>query len=200
MTVSGRPRGSAAVSCPILSVARGAMTDMALSPHHTDVFSHLPVLLMRELDTPVVASLVQRLLDAGWRSGQLRHRVGGAPSQGSPERDAAHLAELLRGLTAVVAPDIEHAEQLRRREADQAQAARDAPPAATPEVRDQHLAAMRAELGVAPRRRADPEPRTRPACSLCDGEGAFFVTHEVHLCGRCVAALATGEARLSQTG
>ena len=173
---------------------------MDTSSHHSDVFSHLPVLLMRELDTAVVAAVLQRLVEAGWRAGQLRHRVGGAPSQGSVERDAAHLAELLTGLTAVTAPDLEHAEQLRRRQADRDRAARDATQPATPEVRDRHLAAMRAELGVAPRRRADPEQRTRPACSLCDGEGAFFVTHDVHLCGRCVAALATGEARLSHTG
>ena len=63
-----------------------------------------------------------------------------------------------------------------------------------------HLEQMRAELGVPPRRRAPSEPRTRPACSLCDGEGAYFVTHEVHLCHRCVAALASGEARVRRTG
>ena len=173
---------------------------MAVSPHHSDVFSHLPVLLMRELDTPVVADLLRRLLAAGWRSGQLRHRVGGALSQGSVERDAAQLVELLTSLTGLVAPDVEHTRQLRRREADRESASEQAPVPATPAVREQHLAAMRADLGVAPRRRVDAEPRTRPACSLCAGEGAFFVTHDVHLCGRCVAALATGEARLSQAG
>ena len=62
------------------------------------------------------------------------------------------------------------------------------------------LEQMRAGLGGAPRRRPPSEPRTRPACSLCAGEGAFFVTHDVHLCSRCVEVMATGEARLSRTG
>ena len=46
------------------------------APHHPDVFSHLPALLMRELETPEVAAVLVELVAAGWRPGQLRHRVG----------------------------------------------------------------------------------------------------------------------------
>lgn len=40
----------------------------------------------------------------------------------------------------------------------------------------------------------------RPSCSLCTGEGAIPVTDDVRLCRRCVAAMASGRARLSDTG
>jgi hypothetical protein len=61
------------------------------------------------------------------------------------------------------------------------------------------VARIRGELGLVPGRRPVVEPRTRPACSLCDGEGSFFVSRDVHLCPRCVEVLATGEARLART-
>lgn len=170
------------------------------SPHHTDVFSHLPVLLMRELDTEPVAEVLDALLAAGWRPGQLRHRVGAEPAQGSPERDAAHLLEVLRGLRQQPCPDVAHAEALAQRAADRAAEQARTPPPAAPEVRDAHLAQIRAGLKGVPRRRSEPEPRTRPACSLCAGEGSYFVTRAVHLCRRCVDALASGEVRLQQTG
>jgi len=172
----------------------------ASSPHHSDVFSHLPVLLIREMATAPVAALLEQLITAGWRPGQLRHRVGAAPSQGSVERDAAALVALLTALTSVPAPDVEHAARRRERAQDQEREAAQAPVPATHEAQQQHLARMRTSLGVPPRRPAGPEPRTRPACSLCAGEGAFFVTHDVHLCSRCVEVMATGEARLSRTG
>ena len=172
----------------------------AISPHHGDVFSHLPVLLMREMATAPVAALLGQLINAGWRPGQLRHRVGAAPSQGSVERDAAALVELLDALTRCPAPDAAHAARRSERSLAREREAAEAPLPATPEARQQHLAQMRAALGVPPRRRPEPEPRTRPACSLCAGEGAFFVTHDVHLCSRCVEVMATGEARLSRTG
>lgn len=172
----------------------------ASSLHHSDVFSHLPVLLMREMATAPVAALLEQLIAAGWRPGQLRHRVGAAPSQGSVERDAAALVALLTVLTNEPAPDAEHAATRRERAQAREQEAAQAPVPATPEAQQQHLAQMRAALGVPPRRPVAPEPRTRPACSLCAGEGAFFVTHDVHLCRRCVEVMATGEARLSRTG
>ena len=62
------------------------------------------------------------------------------------------------------------------------------------------LAEIRAGLKGAPKRRPEPVPRTRPECSLCSGEGAYFVTRDVHLCRRCVDVMATGQARLSSTG
>lgn len=170
------------------------------SPHHSDVFSHLPVLLMRELDVPEVAELLAVLVASGWRPAQLRHRMGAAVAQGSVERDAQHLRSLLTSLATRPSPDAQHALVLRQREQDRCRVQAEAPVPAAPEVAERHLAGMRAELGVPPHRRARPEPRTRPDCSLCSAESAYFVTHEVHLCGRCVAALATGEARLSGTG
>ena len=170
------------------------------SPHHTDVFSSLPVALMRELDTPAVAEVLDALVTAGWRPGQLRSRVGSAPSQGSHERDAAHLADLLRELLAQTPPDVAHVREMRERERVRAQELADRPAPAAPEVRERALAEIRAGLKGAPAPRPQPEPRTRPACSLCDGEGSYFVTRDVRLCRRCVAVLATGEARLRSAG
>ena len=170
------------------------------APHHPDVFSHLPALLMRELDTPQVAAVLEELLAAGWRPGQLRHRVGAAPAQGSVERDAAHLLELLRGLREQPCPDALHTQQVAEREARRRWEDEATPPPASPEVREARLAEIRASLKAAPRRRPEPEPRTRPDCSLCAGEGAYFVTREVHLCARCVEVLASGSARLRETG
>ena len=172
----------------------------ASSPHHSDVFSHLPALLRREMDTRPVAELLDTLVADGWRPGQLRHRVGAAPSQGSVARDAEQLTALLSSLAAGPSPAAKHAAVLRERELDRACELAAAPVPAAPAVAAQHLARMREDLRVPARRRTEPEPRTRPSCSLCDGEGAYFVTRDVHLCSRCVAVLATGEARLSRTG
>ena len=172
----------------------------ARSPHHSDVFSHLPVSLMRELDTEPVAALVEQLLAAGWHTGQLRHRVGAEPAQGSPDRDAAHLQVLLEQLLDATPPDVAYAAEKAEREEQRAFEREQTPPPASPEVRDRAIAEIRADLKGLPRRRHEPEPRTRPECSLCAGEGAYFVTREVHLCSRCVSVLATGEARLSSTG
>jgi hypothetical protein len=170
------------------------------SPHHTDVFSHLPVLLVRELDGEPVAEVLDELIAAGWRPGQLRHRVGGAPAQGSVQKDAAQVLELLRALRDQPCPDIAHAREVEERERQRLWEQENAPEPASPEVRDAHLARIRAGLKGVPQRRAQPEPRVRPACSLCAGDGAYFVTREVHLCKRCVDVLATGQARLSDVG
>ena len=170
------------------------------SPHHADVFSHLPALLMRELDSEPVAAVLDELVRAGWRPGQLRHRVGAEPAQGSVEKDAAHLLALLRGLTGQTCPDALH-EQEKQERARQRQWEREqAPEPASPEVRQARIEQIRAGLKGVPRRRPEPEPRTRPSCSLCAGEGAYFVTRDVHLCKRCVDVLATGQARLRETG
>jgi len=169
------------------------------SPHHADVFSALPVGLVRALDTPAVAEALDALVAAGWRTGQLRSRVGAEASQGGHERDAAHLTGVLQALRAQTPPDVQHARELAERERARAWEREHAPTPASPQVREQALAEIRAGLrGASPRRR-EPEARTRPACALCPGEGSFFVTREVRLCRRCVGVLATGEARLSST-
>lgn len=172
----------------------------ARSPHHSDVFSHLPVALMRELDTPAVAEVLDALVLAGWRPGQLRSRVGSEPSQGTPERDGAHLTALLASLRTQTPPDVAHAREVQERARARERDREHGPAPASPETRDRALAAIRAGLRGAPARRPPVEPRTRPACSLCGGEGSYFVTRDVRLCRRCVAVLATGEARLSSTG
>jgi hypothetical protein len=169
------------------------------SPHHTDVFSHLPALLMRELDTEPVAEVLDALVAAGWRPGQLRHRVGAAPAQGTVTQDAAALLELLRGLLAQTAPDVAHAREVEERERRRRREAEQTPPPASPGVRDASVRAIRAQLKGAPKRCGEQEPRTRPSCSLCASDSAYFVTREVHLCKRCVDVLATGQARLSDT-
>jgi hypothetical protein len=167
------------------------------SPVHADVFSHLPALLMRAMDAPDVAALLDRLLAAGWRAGQLRHRVGAAPAQGSVADDAAHLRGLLERLLADPCPDAVRAQEVAAAEEQRRWREQTAPRAASPEVRQAHLASIRAQLKGAPAPRRAPEPRLRPACSLCAAEGAYFVTRKVHLCPRCVEVLASGSARLA---
>ena len=166
------------------------------SPHLVDVVSSLPVLLVRALDADRAGREVDALVAAGWRPGQLRARIGAEPSQGSPERDADHVLELLRALAGEVPPDVAHARELERRRREREDERARAPRPASPEVRRRSVERIRTELGLGPRRTAVTEPRTRPACNLCGGEGSFFVTPELHLCSRCVAVLATGEARL----
>ena len=170
------------------------------SPYAAEVFDGLPALLARELEGDVADEVLAELVAAGWRTGQLRHRIGGEPTQGSVEKDAAHVLALLRSLREVPCPDLLHAQQVQDREEQRRWEQESAPQPADPEVRDAHLARIRAGLKGAPRRRPEPPPRTRPTCSLCPGEGAYFVTRDVHLCPRCVQVLASGRARLSATG
>ena len=170
------------------------------SPHHTEVFSHLPALLRRELDSAAVAQVLDDLVAQGWRPGQLRHRVGAEPAQGSVEKDAAQLLELLISLRTQDCPDVLHerVKQARARQREWEQ--QHAPRPASPHVRQARIDEIRKGLKGAPRRRREPQPRVRPACSLCQGEGAYFVTRDVHLCTRCVDVMATGQARLSEAG
>jgi hypothetical protein len=165
-----------------------------------DVVQSLPAVLVRALDQQQAALEVAALVADGWRTGQLRSRVGAEPSQGSPERDAEQVVAVLHALRTTTPPDVAHARELARRRLEREDALARAPRPASPEVRRRSVERIRTELGLAPRRMVRPEPRTRPACSLCDGEGSFFVSPEVHLCPRCVAVLATGEARLVATG
>jgi hypothetical protein len=170
------------------------------SPVHADVFSHLPALLVRELDAPDVAALLDRLVTAGWRPGQLRHRVGAAPAQGSVQADGVHLRALLEQLLAGPCPDAVRARELAAAQQERRWRELTASRPASPEVRQAHLSAIRAGLKGAPAPRAAPRPRLRPTCSLCPAEGGYFVTREVHLCRRCVEVLASGSARLVGAG
>jgi ribosomal protein S14 len=169
----------------------------ARSPHHTDVFSQLPSRLMRELDADDVAAALDALVAAGWRPGQLRSRIGAEPSQGSVERDAAAVRLLLERLRTEQCPDARHARERAEQQQELARQREQAPPPADPEVRDRWISEIRASLrSTPPRRSRAVEPRTRPACALCDGESAFFVRRDVHLCRQCVDLLSAGEVRL----
>ena len=170
------------------------------SPHHTDVFSQLPSRLMHELDDADVAAVLADLVEAGWRPGQLRSRIGAEPSLGSPDRDAQQVLDVLRRLREQTPPDIAHARELERRRRAREDERATAPRPASPETAGRSAQRIRTELGLLPARRPAAEPRTRPSCSLCDGEGSFFVSRDVHLCPRCVEVLASGEARLVATG
>ena len=170
------------------------------SPSLADVVGSLPALLVRALDLEQAGREVDALVTAGWRTGQLQARIGAAPSLGSPDRDADQVLALLRALRDEVPPDVAHARELEQRRRDREDELARAPQPASPEVRRRSVERIRSELGLAPSRRPSTEPRTRPACCLCDGEGSFFVSRDVHLCPRCVAVLATGEARLVRTG
>ncbi len=169
------------------------------SLHLPDVVRSLPASLVRALDADAAGREADALVAAGWRTGQLRARIGAEPSQGSPDRDADQVLVVLRALRDETPPDVAHARELeQRRRAREDERAR-APRPASPEARQRSVQRIRDELGLAASRQRPAEPRTRPACSLCDGEGSFFVSRDVHLCPRCVAVLATGEARLAVT-
>jgi hypothetical protein len=170
------------------------------SPSLADVVDRFPGLLVRALDAEQAGREVDALVAAGWRPGQLGARIGATPSLGSPDRDADQVLGLLRSLRDEVPPDVAHAREREQRRRDRADERARAPQPASPEVRRRSVERIRRELGLTPSRRTPAEPRTRPACSLCDGEGSFFVSREVHLCTRCVAVLATGGARLAQAG
>jgi hypothetical protein len=161
-----------------------------------DVVQSLPAVLVRALDQQRAALEVDALVAAGWRTGQLRSRIGAEPSQGSPERDAEHVLAVLRALRSETPPDVAHARERERRRQEREDERARAPAPASPEVRRRCVERIRAELGLVPRRTVAHQHRARPACNLCDGEGSFFVSPEVHLCQRCVTVLATGEARL----
>lgn len=155
---------------------------------------------MRELDTPAVADLLERLLSAGWRAGQLRHRVGAEPSQGSVEGDAVHLQALLERLLEQECPDARHARERAEQQAQRAHEQAQAPRPADPEVRERWISEIRTSLkSTPPRRRSEHQVRVRADCALCSAESTFFVRRDVHLCRRCVDLLATGEVQLSST-
>jgi hypothetical protein len=162
------------------------------SPHHADVFSHLRAAVARELQTPDLAALLDELLARGWRTWQLRHRVGALPSQPSSAQDAEVIAAHLRGLLAEESPQARHDEERARRRWERAEAERTAPRPATPEDRERWIETIRVGLKGRPRP-ARPQPvRVRPECTLCEGESEFFVRRDVHLCAGCVDLLAAG--------
>ena len=178
------------------------LTDVGLFPDpprrlpretHTAVFGALPTRLARELDKPAVAALVTKLLDRGWRSGQLAARVGGCPAAANP---ALGLRVLLTALQGEPTPEQRAAAERARRAASTP----DPPAAASAQVKARYLAQIRRELGLAAAPPRPPAVRLRPPCALCGGASGFFVTRQVRLCTSCVQLLEGGHARLVAAG
>lgn len=162
------------------------------SPHATDVFSQLRVAVSRALDTEEVGGLLDELVGRGWRPWQLRHRVGGLPTQPTSEQDAAVIVACLRQLREEPSPQARYDEEQARRRSERAAARRDAPVPAGPAERDRWIAVIRSSLKGPPRVVTPAPMRVRPDCALCQGESDFFVRRDVHLCARCVDLLAAG--------
>lgn len=159
---------------------------------HDEVFGGLPALTARVLDEADVAAAVRVLLDAGWRPAQIGLRVGALPAAPDP---VASVLVLLRQLAEAESP--QQVWQRQRAEQARPQATDDGHRVATDEERARWVAEARRSLGVPLRRR--PEPAAEPVrrCASCTGEGTFFVTRTVRLCGACVALLDSGRVRLA---
>ncbi len=162
------------------------------SPHHADVFSQLRAAVGNELATEDVSDLLERLVGAGWRPWQLRHRVGALPAQPSSVQDAEVIVALLRRLLTEPSPQERYDQERVRRDHDRAAAERDAPTPADPGDRDRWIAVIRSGLKGRPRVVVPAPLRLRPDCAVCQGESDFFVRRDVHLCARCVDLLAAG--------
>lgn len=159
---------------------------------HDEVFGGLPALTGRALDDADVAAAVRVLLDAGWRPAQVGSRVGALPA--APDPVTAVLA-LLRQLAEAESP--QQAWERQRAERARLQAPDDGHRVATDEERARWVAEARRSLGMPPRRRAEPAPEPVRRCASCTGEGTYFVTRSVRLCGACVALLDSGRGRLA---
>jgi hypothetical protein len=167
-------------------------TTPSTSPHHADVFSHLRVAVVRELDAAEVGALLDELVARGWRPWQLRHRVGSLPTQPTSQQDAEVITALLRQLLDEPSPQARYEQERARREQERAQAEREAPVPAAAEARDRWIAVIRSSLKHRPRVVIPASLRVRPDCAVCQGESEFFVRRDVHLCARCVDLLAAG--------
>ena len=161
---------------------------------HEAVFGLLPASTAAALDDPAVAAAVRPLLERGWRPAQLAARVGALPASGDPVGAVvAFLAQLLERDTPQQAWERERAA---RADAAAVRAAQ-TPPPASDEVRAHWVAHARRSLGLPPRAVAPAAAAPARACASCPGEGTFFVTREVRLCGACVALLGSGRAHLA---
>ena len=161
---------------------------------HEQVFGALPASTARALDVPEVAAAVRRLLERGWRPAQLAARVGALPAAPDPvPAVTAFLEQLLDRDSPSTAWAREQAERDRER-AERRPAPGDV---ASEAARAHWVAEARRTLGLPARPRPVPAPRQAPPCSSCSGDGEFFVTRQVRLCGHCVELLASGRARLA---
>lgn len=162
---------------------------------HQDLCGPLPASLGRALDVPEVAAAVRPLLARGWRPAQLAARIGALPDVGSDPVPA--VVAFLEALLERESPMQAH----RRERAEQARWAKDhadrMPPPASDEARAHWVAEARRSLGLPPHRLPAPSAPPTRRCASCPGEGSFFVTRDVRLCGACVELLSSGRARLA---
>lgn len=160
---------------------------------HAAVFGDLPSSLARDLHTPEIGDVVLRLLDAGWRRGQLSARIGALPAGPDP---VAAISQLLHGFLDQVPPDARWRQEKLEREP--VAAAFEEP--ASEESRQAWLSQIRQDLGVRKGPARAPLRRVRPPCSLCGTESSFFVTKDVRLCEGCVEQMSSGALQLPDVG
>lgn len=188
------------------------LTAADLAPVLDEVFAVLPARVARSLDRPDIHVIVGELLSHGWTPPQLAARVSALRIAGDT---ATAVRDLLLALLEEDSPR-RLADRAREERYDLARAAGiPVPPLrATPAVTDpldpdgrrvpvsdeqraRWIAEVRSGLKGVARPRPEPVVRTRPDCAICSQESSFFVTREVHLCGRCVHLLEAGQVRLA---
>jgi hypothetical protein len=161
---------------------------------HRAVFGDLPSALAAALHTAELGDLVLRLLDAGWRRGQLSARIGALPAGPDPQRQ---VTQLLTGFLDQVPPDARWRQE-KAAHAPAVPAAFEEP--ASEASRQAWLTQIRRDLGVRKGTLREPLRRVRPPCSLCGVESSFFVTKDVRLCESCVQQMSTGALQLPDVG
>lgn len=168
---------------------------MISPPLLAEVFGDLRVTVIRELQTPEVEALLDRLVARGWRPRQLRERVGALPVQPTSEQDAEVIVAALQRLVDEPSPQERYDADVARREHERAESQRVAPVPAAADDRARWISAIRGGLKGRSRVPFGPPVRLRPDCALCTGEAEFFVRRDVHLCAGCVDLLAAGEIK-----
>ena len=162
------------------------------------VFAELRPDVRAALDDADVSALLVSLSDRGWRPRQLRDRVGSLPVQSGPTQDATVVVEALRALLGQQSPQEAYDDELRRRAHREQIERESAHEPASAEDKARWVAAIRSGLPGRARVSFGPPVRLRPGCSLCEGEAAYFVRRDVHLCASCVDLLAAGEVRAAR--
>lgn len=197
MTTTTHPAGPALVptpgQAPLFDPPAGRLT----RAQHEDLFGHLPWRDAQALHVPEVAAVVRPLLARGWRPAQLAARVGALPATAGPDATLAAVVAFLQVLLERDSPAAEHAAAKQARDQERHDRQAGEQPVASDEVKAHWVAHARRSLGLPPRPRSVQAAPAAPVCASCPGEGSFFVTREVRLCGACVELLRTGRAHLA---
>ncbi len=197
MTTTTHPTGPALAPAtgqtPLFEPPAGRLT----RAQHDDLFGHLPWRDAQALHVPEIAAAVRPLLARGWRPAQLAARVGALPAAGGPAATVTAVVAFLQVLLERDSPADEHAASRAAQDQERRDRAAAAEPVASDEVKAHWVAHARRSLGLPPRPRSVTTAPVTPVCASCPGEGSFFVTREVRLCGACVELLRTGRAHLA---